>query len=657
MSIESAFEYFGKCLRPTSSPFDATAIEMRQAANSNLAEAYRMRAVTSKSDADYLAAIQFYFRLFSEHQAQSTHPSESLFESLAEVALAKWKSSGGPRSKEARTAGHLARKAFCSLIQHESVVISRKIESAIEVAQLCYNLDKDLDEARRYSKLAIEGLTEATMPGISRVDHLRMIKRFSNLPSINLCFDILGGVGPEKALQEFERARTVIWNGLLSDASSVDDLEVEQPELAARLSELRIHLGVPREPISRLDNERMRFTVPDYLKMGIEYNSLLNEIRRKPGFEDFLLTPSRIEALRELACDGPIVVVNLTPWYSHAILIQSTKIENLELDIQELNGKDYYDGLVEALKRLPHYLNTATNILGQVMQLLWDRIAKPILDALGFQKVARGTALPRMWWLTTGWLNVLPIHAAADFSDGPGGTITDSVVDRAVSSYAPNLRALAHARRRRDALLPSDTRTSLVVSMPETPGYEALPNASKEADEVTCTLTRYAACYSLDRPSRSQVLQGMRKASVVHFICHGISDQEDPTKSRLLLTDHARCPLDIRALHKTKFEHCALAYLSACETAITKDLALMDEGIHIADAILMAGVPSVIATWWEVVDEESVNVSRCFYEGLTEQGGTLDTSRSAEAIHRGVRILKDRGVNPFIWAAYVHFGV
>ena len=653
-SIVAAFIHFQKCLEPTSSA------EMREAATANLAQAFRLRAISTKAKNDYLEATQFYFHLLSERKNSSTLPDSSVLECMAEVAWSYWIHDGGPNSTEARTAGLVSLRAFCQLLQHKQAKTDTKIGAAAKASQLSYLLEKDLEGAKRYGKLALDSLIEAAMLGLSRLDHLRIVKRFSYIPGSNLCYSILGEEAPEKALQDFESARSLIWNRLLNDKSPVDDLKVNHAELAHRFEALRIQLAESREPISCLDTDRMKFTAPDYYKTALEYSELLNQIRMRHGFEDFLLTPSNIRDMQEFARDGPIVVVNLTPWYSHAILLNGTKVQNIELPVRDHNGKDYHDGFEVALKKLSQDLPAATNILGQVMQLLWDGIAKPILDALGFEKPTVEGPLPRMWWVTTGWLNVLPIHSAATFSDFPGGTIVDSVMDRVVSSYVPNLRALKFARKRRDAIL-KDVQSpgpgsALFVLMPETPGHDPLPNAEKEIDETARIVKNFYTCIRSDRPMRNQVLREMKRVSMMHFVCHGIADEDDPTKSRLLLSDHLRSPFDVRACHKAELDKCRLAYLSACETAMTKNLALKDEGIHIANAVLMAGVPDVIATWWQVVDEASVSVASGFYENLIDDCGGFDTARSARAIHAAAKAVRDRGTNPFIWAAYVHFG-
>ena len=657
--IEAAISHFKSCQELASAPRGVLDADMRKVATGNLTQALRVKTLSTKARNDYMAAIQFYTHVISEYRKNKTQPSLTIFESLADVALSFWRQGGNSGSNETPASGFVALRAFQHILQNEKTPI-QKIDPAIQAAELSYFLSKDREGAKMYSKVAVNSLIEAATLGLSRLDHLRLIKRFSNVPSVGLCYSILGQDAPERALQEFESARTLVWNRLLDDKSPADSLTTQHPELAQKFDVLRAQLAERREPISHYDTDRMKFAAPDYYRVALEYTDLLLQIRKLNGFEDFLLTPSNVQFMQGLARDGPIAVVNITPWYSHAILIQGTNIHNIGLPVRNQDCIDNHKRFEEALRKESQDLPAATNLLGQVMQSMWEGIAKPILDALGFEKPTTKGPLPRMWWVTAGWLNVLPIHAAAMFSDSPGGTILDSVMDRVVSSYVPNLRALQFARKKRDTttqrLHPPDLGIALFVQMPKTPGHDPLTNAEREVDEAIRIVGKSYESVRCDRPRRNQVLQEMQSATIMHFVCHGIADGDDPTKSRLLLSDHVTAPFDVRAWHKAKLDNCRLAYLSACETAMTKNLALKDEALHIADAVLVAGVPDVIATWWRVVDEESVSLASGFYENLVDECGGLDTARSGRAIHAVAKSLRDGGTNPFIWAAYVHFG-
>ncbi|MQY31867.1 CHAT domain-containing protein [Nocardia aurantia] len=68
-------------------------------------------------------------------------------------------------------------------------------------------------------------------------------------------------------------------------------------------------------------------------------------------------------------------------------------------------------------------------------------------------------------------------------------------------------------------------------------------------------------------------------------------------------------PLTVAALAEIHLDHARLAYLSACETALTTDARLLDEAIHLASAFQLAGYPHVIGTLWTIADQTTVQIA------------------------------------------------
>ena len=61
--------------------------------------------------------------------------------------------------------------------------------------------------------------------------------------------------------------------------------------------------------------------------------------------------------------------------------------------------------------------------MNDVLEALWDYAVKQILDELGFtQTPSTGQAWPRVWWVGSGLLSVLPIHAAGYHDSNPPQT-------------------------------------------------------------------------------------------------------------------------------------------------------------------------------------------------------------------------------------------
>jgi len=153
------------------------------------------------------------------------------------------------------------------------------------------------------------------------------------------------------------------------------------------------------------------------------------------------------------------------------------------------------------------------------------------------------------------------------------------------------------------------------------------------------------------------VFERLPGCSVVHFACHGASHPSDPSQSLLLLHDHNTAPLTVASLAPVDLGQAQLAYLSACETALTSTAELLDEAIHLTTAFQLAGFQRVVGTLWEINDTVAVDVVRAFYADLCASGGTVDTRRAPFALHTAIRAVRDRyPSNPSLWAAYIQAG-
>lgn len=159
-------------------------------------------------------------------------------------------------------------------------------------------------------------------------------------------------------------------------------------------------------------------------------------------------------------------------------------------------------------------------------------------------------------------------------------------------------------------------------------------------------------------PTRDNVLTNLPSCSIAHFACHAASHQTDPSQSRLILDDHETAPLTIASLGPLKHDDLRLVYLSACSTAISPAMSLIDEAIHISSAFQLMGSRHVIGTLWEVNDAMAADIAESFYSRLRALAdGRIDTERSALALHDAIRAARDSYPNtPSLWAPYLHSG-
>src|SRR5262249_41377485 len=137
-----------------------------------------------------------------------------------------------------------------------------------------------------------------------------------------------------------------------------------------------------------------------------------------------------------------------------------------------------------------------------------------------------------------------------------------------------------------------------------------------------------------------------------HFACHGGQNLRQPATGAFYLYDGPLTVLDVaqRRLHGAE-----LAFLSGCQTAIG-GTRLLDEAIHLAPPLQLAGYRHVVATLWTIRDNPAVDVTEATYTALPGDR-RLDLTDTARHLHRAVRALRDADPrDPTRWASYIHAG-
>lgn len=513
--------------------------------------------------------------------------------------------------------------------------------------------------------------------------------------------DLSASERAERALRLLEAGRGVLLSQALDTRSDLTDLRRVRPDLAERYVDLREILDSPDSPYrpraaaeeasarasfdgleAMTDIERdsvlgapgPRDPQADRRAAATAFDAVLEEIRGLPGLSGF----ARLADLRELtaqAAAGPLIAVNVSRYRCDALLLSPEGVRAVPLRRLEnaalLDRADAFQRALLAVGQKITDSNQAEKTLGEVLVWLWDSVAEPVLDTLGFTgPPAPGAPEPRVWWMAGGLLSLLPLHAAGHHGKESGGR---AVIDRVVSSYTPTVRALQYARERAGLgaeSRPSGPVSSLIVSMPTTPGRPGaeLRSSRLEAAELEARLPAPQVLMEPDpddtapddarTPTAAAVLDRLDTCTIAHFSCHGKHYPQNPSGSMLFLHDHATEPLTVAALMRVRLDHVQLAYLSACHTA-NQGRQLLDESVHLASAFQLVGFPQVIATLWKALDRPSQRLAVAFYDLLAEgrADGSPDTDRAAHALHSVVRKLREKRFDmPSHWAAYLHAG-
>ncbi|KAI0083507.1 CHAT domain-containing protein [Irpex rosettiformis] len=481
------------------------------------------------------------------------------------------------------------------------------------------------------------------------------------------------------ALEWLETGRAVVWSQVIQLRTPLDNLHRLHPQLADRLRHVShaLHLAASGSPSVSMEARLPSSSIQALSSHGyaLEYEKLISRICELEGFEDFL-RPKTLSQLAGACASGPVVVINVHE--SRCVALVLCRVGDVihiplpELSLDRAMGIQKY---LWDLLRAKRFLNRCRSDLqdegdergGRVTEMdppdmmrkiladLWNWVVKPIMDIVS-TLVPPSTTLPHVTWCPTGPLVFLPLHAAGIYpSDDRISAPSQTIMDIAVSSYAPTLEALLKPRTK---VTPAgqDPRV-LIVSQPDTPGGSPIPGTTTEA-AIVMSLVGESKTLDDAGGTVQAVLEGMATHEWVHLACHGIQNRMDPMSSAFLLYDGRLTLADLMSHHLPNAD---LAVLSACQTA-TGDEKLPEEAVHLAAGMLNIGYKSVVGTMWSISDYVAPDVMRVFYTVMADQvkaGGDL---QPAYALHEAIKVLRRSsgrgGMNDFLrWVPFVHFGL
>jgi CHAT domain-containing protein len=237
----------------------------------------------------------------------------------------------------------------------------------------------------------------------------------------------------------------------------------------------------------------------------------------------------------------------------------------------------------------------------------------------------------------TGLLSLLPIHAATN-----AARPHQCVASRVISSYAPTIRALGSAAGR----IPAGNGRTLVVAVPSSPGASTLPAAHAEGQAIA-SLNHHATFLAQESATGDRILRELPRHDNLHFAGHAVCSLYSPSESALLVRDR---PVTAREISQLSLTSGNIAYLSACETAVS-DVTLIDEAINISSACQLAGFRHVIATLWPIRDNIAASVAKQIWQTANNpEGPAISVDQAIDGLRRKYPR------NPSIWAAYIHSG-
>lgn len=249
------------------------------------------------------------------------------------------------------------------------------------------------------------------------------------------------------------------------------------------------------------------------------------------------------------------------------------------------------------------------------LRRLYEVLIEPVRQRLG----RRIVIIPHRF------LCHLPFHALL----GPHGYLAEEYI----TSSAPSLASYARVSGRRAARKPLARCESLIVgwAAPDLPAIES---------EVQAVARRLPNCTIAFNRNLEEIRPMLETATWIHIASHGIFRSDNPSCSLLNLGSDVLTPADMLNLRI----NADLVTLSACSTGQTYVRGNEVQGF--VRAFSQWGVPSLLASLWDVNDQATSMLMTRFYDRIQ------DSSDIADNLRRAMLDVKGEFAHPHYWAPF-----
>ena len=414
----------------------------------------------------------------------------------------------------------------------------------------------------------------------------------------------IGNLSQAAEILEQGRARGLS-ETLNRDRTNLDNLKAQNETLYTQYQEITQQLRTleaqQRDLMTSIDRHSI---TPETLRdeatrLRQELTTTIDQIRQQPGYETFLTLPTFADAQKAATPDSPLIYLVTTSAGSLALSVTPDTTNHLWLDnFTDTELTEIIRTWFAAYNNVQSDRQAWYNTIEETTKKLWEPIMGPLVQKLQELSCDRITLIP------TGYLNLLPLHAAwtKDLSSPTGRRYA---FDDIHITYAPNAKSLTAAQSIANRV---QVDSILAIDNPS----QDLENSEREVQAAIDSFLPQATILRHHRATTTAVKTALPQASIAHFSCHGTANLNEPLNSGLAMSDGLLTLKDIFALNLAG-SGLRLAILSACETGI-QGLENADEAISLPTGLLQAGVAAVISSLWSVDDRSTRILLTRFYD-------------------------------------------
>ncbi len=279
-------------------------------------------------------------------------------------------------------------------------------------------------------------------------------------------------------------------------------------------------------------------------------------------------------------------------------------------------------------------------------QYLFDELVRPTLHGMNPGDV--------IVFAPDRQLHLVPFSALLD------ATSKRFLVEDHASTVVPSATVYLAALKRAASSPPTPALTVFCIANPRfrreiAPALPDLPAAEREGREIV-QLFPGSELLQREGATSAVLLKRAGYHAIVHIGAHAVIDADDPLLSYLLMAPGNPSDPGLLYAHRLygcRFPSTRLVVLAACGTA--EGLVAGEGVLSLARAWLATGVPTVIASLWQIDDQAAARFFHFFYQALRAGDGPSVALRQTQ-----IKLLSAAGADvrtSSLWGAFQLYGV